>query len=65
MTSLTLGFELEWFDSVSQIMKTLFLKYFIDDRTIEILQDKKTFLKRIFYEDISVQDFYLGNSVTM
>jgi len=33
-----LGFELEWFDSTSGILKKMFLKFFLDDNTIEILQ---------------------------
>jgi len=33
-----LGFELEWFDSTSGMLKKMFLKFFLDDNTIEILQ---------------------------
>lgn len=65
MSSLTLGFELEWFDTVARTLKTLFLKYFLDDSTIEILVDKKAFLKRIYCAEVQITDLFVGNSISM
>jgi hypothetical protein len=62
----SLGFELEWFDPSSSLIKPLYLKYILDDGTIEILQESnKIFLKRIFYPDVTLSDLYVGNSITM
>lgn len=60
-----LGFELSWFDPVAGQLKKLFLKYFLDDNTIEILAGESTFLKRIFYPEVKFVDLFLGNSITM
>lgn len=60
-----LGFEMEWFDPISELTNTLHLKFFLDDNTIEILRDKSTFLKRIYYPDVRLRDLYVGNSITM
>ena len=32
-----LGYVVEWFDPVSSILHTLFLKYFVEDNTLEIV----------------------------
>ena len=60
-----LGFDMEYFDNVSEITHHLFLKYFISDNTIEILRDKSAFLKRIYYPDVQISDLFVGNSITM
>lgn len=61
-----LGFECEWFDNISGALTTLFLKFFLDDNTIEILTDgTRCLLKRIFYADVTVRDLFVGNSVTI
>ena len=60
-----LGFELEWFDQVSGILQTLYLKFFLDDNTIELLKDTSTFLKRIYYPDVKLSDLFVGNSIAM
>jgi hypothetical protein len=60
-----LGFELEWLDEVSGLLQTLFLKFFLDDNTIELLKDHSTFLKRIFYPDVTLNDLFVGNTITM
>ena len=57
-----LGYETKWFDSVSGLSKKLFFKFFLDDNTIEILDEKAAFLKRIYYADISLNDLY-GDTV--
>lgn len=60
-----LGFECEWFDGISGELNKLFLKYFLDDNTIEILSTTRTFLARIYYPDVKVTDLFLGNSITV
>lgn len=62
-----LGFELEWLDNISGQLQTLYLKYFLTDGTIEILQSQigKAFLKRIFYPDLKLGDLFLGNSISI
>jgi len=60
-----LGFECEWFDEISGKLNILYLQYFIDDNTIQILTDTRTFLARIFYPDVTVTDLFVGNSITV
>jgi nucleoside-diphosphate kinase len=61
-----LGFEVEWFDSVTGLMFPMFLKYFMENETIEILGDnKKAFLSRIYYPEVTFQDLSIGNSITV
>lgn len=33
----TLGYELEWYDPQSERVQTLFLRFFIEDGTIELV----------------------------
>jgi hypothetical protein len=33
----TLGFEVDWYDSCSQSVQRMFLKFFIDDNTLELV----------------------------
>lgn len=60
-----LGFELEWFDDVSGLLQTLYLKFFLDDNTIEVLKGNSMFLKRIYYPDVKLSDLFVGNSINM
>lgn len=60
-----LGFELEWYDPVSGLLTPFYLKYFLDDNTIEILTAKSTFLKKIYYPDVTVSDLFIGNTITV
>jgi hypothetical protein len=60
-----LGFTIDWFDPVSSLVQTMFLKFFVDDNTIEILTDKSAFLKRIYYPDVKLSELFLGNTITM
>jgi hypothetical protein len=60
-----LGFELEWFDDVSGLLQTLYLKFYLDDNTIELLKGTSTFLKRIYYPDVALSDLFVGNSITV
>jgi len=63
----SLGFELEWFDPIAKLVQKLFLKMNMDDSTIEILHEhkRKPFLNRIYYPQLSVNDLFLGNSITI
>ena len=63
--SLAIAFEAEWFDPVARLIRTLYLRFFLDDNTIEILQEKNFLLKRIFYADCQLSDLFVGNSITM
>ena len=60
-----LGFELDWFDPLSELTHSLFLKFFVDDNTIEILGAKATLLKRIYYPDVKLEDLFIGNSISV
>ena len=60
-----LGFTMEWFDTVSNIMHSMYLKFFLDDNTLEILTDKSTFLKRIYYPEVTISDLFIGSTITM
>jgi hypothetical protein len=65
MSSSILGFNIEWYDNVSNITHTLCLKFFVDDNTIEILREKSAFLKRIYYPEVKFSDLFLGNTITI
>ncbi len=60
-----LGFDVEWFDPIAEITHKLYLKYFLDNNTIEILTEKTAFLKRIYYPEVRLQDLFVGNTITM
>lgn len=60
-----LGFDMDWFDPISELTHRLYLKFFLDDNTIEILSEKSAFLKRIYYPEVKLQDLFVGNSITM
>ena len=63
----TLGFELEYFDPLSRILNVIYMKFYLDDGTIELLHSKmkSQFLARIFYPEVTLSDLYLGNSITV
>ena len=65
MSGLVLGFECEWFDPISQQLNILYLKYFADDNTIEILTSTRCMLARIYYEGVHFRDLFVGNSITV
>jgi hypothetical protein len=65
MDSVILGFDLEYFDPLSQLTQKLYLKYFLNDNTIEILKEKSAFLKRIYYPEVTLSDLFIGNSIAM
>ena len=64
-SSAVVGFEVEWFDPVARILQTMYLKYFIDNNTLELLQNGKFFLARIYYPDVQLSDLFIGNSITV
>ena len=63
----TLGFELEWFDPTSAMMNTIYMKYYLDNDTIELLHSKmkSPFLARIHYPEVKLSDLFVGNSVSI
>ena len=46
----TLGFEVEWFDTLANCTQLLYLKFYLNDGTLELIHHNKNshFLKRIF-----------------
>lgn len=60
-----LGFEVEWYDQISGLVHNLFLKFFTEDNTIELLKEKAAFLKRIYYPELRLQDLFIGSTITM
>lgn len=60
-----LGFELDWLNEVSGIIQIIYMKYFLDDQTVELLTEKTCFLKRIYYPQVNLSDMFIGNTVTM
>jgi len=60
-----IAFEVESFDPVSKLLQTMYLKFFLDNNTIELLQGSKFFLARIFYPDVTLADLFIGNSVNI
>lgn len=66
-TNVVLGFELDSFDDISSTMQHFYLKYFLQDNTLEIIQknSNKTYLKRIFYPSVQLSDLYLGQSINI
>ena len=60
-----LGFNVEWYDSLAELLHFMQIKYFLSDGTIEILEKDKIFLKRIYYPEIKLEHLFIGNSVTI
>lgn len=60
-----IAFEVDSFDPVSKILQTMYLKFFLDNNTIEILQGTKFFLAKVYYPDITLNDLYIGNTVSI
>jgi hypothetical protein len=38
MSGTVLGFELEWYDPVASEVKKLFLKFWVEDNTLELVE---------------------------
>ena len=63
-----LGFAAEWYDPIAREVTKLYLKFFHEDGTIELLKNgikQSTFLKRIHYPSVTLQDMYIGSSLTI
>lgn len=67
MSTQTLGYEVEWFDVNSGLLQKFFLKFYLDDNTVELLHETKRqpVLGRIHYPDLSPKELFIGNSVTI
>jgi len=63
----TLGFEVEWFDNIANAIKRLYLKFYLNDGTIELLHYEKnsTFLGRVHYPSVTLSSLFIGNSITV
>jgi nucleoside-diphosphate kinase len=62
-SGLVCGFELDWFDNTSGILKKVYLQFFIEDNTIQLLTGERTLLSRIWYKDIELSDLFIGNTI--
>lgn len=63
-----LGFAAEWYDPIAREITNLFLKFFLEDGTIELLKNgikQSTFLKRIHYPQVTIQDMFIGSSLSV
>lgn len=60
-----LSFNVEWFDSVTSITSQMYLRFYSENNTLEILTDKRTFLGRIYYGKVTMNDLFIGNTVTI
>jgi nucleoside-diphosphate kinase len=65
--NIVLGFEVEYFDEISGIVQPMYLKFWIQDNTLEIMQqsNNKAFLKRIYSPNIRPHDLFIGSSLTI
>jgi hypothetical protein len=63
-----LGFVAEWYDPIARDIIKLYLKFFLEDGTIELLKDgikQSTFLARIHYPEVAIQDCFIGSSLSI
>lgn len=63
-----LGFVAEWYDPIAREITNLYLKFFLEDGTIELLKNgikQTTFLKRIHYPQVAIQDMFIGSSLSV
>lgn len=64
----TLGFAAEWFDPIAREVTKLWLKFFLEDGTIELIKNgikQSNFLKRIHYPQVTIQDMYIGSTLSI
>ena len=60
-----MAFDVEWFDPVAKLLQKMYLKFFTENNTLELLQGSKFFLARIYYPDVTISDLYIGNFITI
>lgn len=60
-------FHVEWFDQQADVIRRYMLTYFVRDNSIAMYdpKNKREFLKRCPYEDISLKKLYIGSVVTV
>ena len=46
------SFEVDWFDPIAKIIQSMYLKFFMDNNTLELLQGSKFFLARIYFPEV-------------
>lgn len=61
------NFTAEWFDEQAGLLRPFMILYFDRDQTIELHDTKKRtiFLKRQQYPSVTLQDLYVGNTVSI
>ena len=60
-------FETDWFDSQADLIRKYLFTYYPKDNSIEMydIKNKKVFLKRMAYAQISMDELYLGSIITV
>ena len=60
-------FITEWYDQQASIIRKYQLYYFPADKTIEMfdIKNKRMFLKRCEYPNVTLKDLYLGSTLTI
>jgi len=66
MDSATYSFYTEWFDANANLVKKFIFKFYSDGQ-IEMMEygNGRTFLKKIFYPDVVLDDLYIGSTITV
>jgi len=60
-------FEADWFNAQASLVVKLKLTYYLKDRSVELYNNstKKLFLKRTVIPEISEDDLFIGNKITI
>jgi nucleoside-diphosphate kinase len=60
-------FVTEWYDQQAGLRKEFLLEFYLGDQTIDLydIKNKRMFLKRTKYPQITEADLYLGATVTV
>jgi hypothetical protein len=53
MSGIQLSFECDWFDQVTGLLSKMYIKFHLENSTVEILTDVKIFMSRIFVANIT------------
>ena len=60
-------FVSEFFDSMAGIVRQYQLYFFVEDNSIEMhdIKNKKIFLKKVVYPDVSLKDLFIGSDINI
>ena len=60
-------FEAEWYDSQAELIRKYLFTFFPKDNSIEMydLKNKKIFLKRMAYQQLHLDEIYIGSIITV